>query len=109
MTKALAKKEDGAVAISDETPDWMEKDGGKGLDKFDASDIEIPRLVLLQSLSPQVVDGDEKPGVFYHSVLEEAIGTELLIVPICMTKAYILWKPLHEGGGILARADDGIH
>lgn len=109
MSKAVVKKASTEVAIAEESPDWMSKDAGSGLDKFDASDIEIPRLVLLQSLSPQVTDGDEQPGVFYHSVLEEALGSEIRIVPICLTKAYILWKPRHEGGGILARADDGIH
>ena len=109
MSKAVAKKESGVVSLVEETPDWMSKDAGQGVEGMDASDVEIPRLVLLQSLSKQVVDGDERPGVFYHSVLEDSLGDKLRIIPVYVTKSFILWKPRHEGGGILARADDGVN
>lgn len=92
-------------------PDFMKGDAGKGVENLGQGDMEIPRLVLLQALSPQVTDGDYKAGQFYHTILEEVIGDEngLLIVPIFADIRYILWNPRHAGGGILARADDGIH
>ena len=46
----VAKVEGGAVAV---IPDFMKKDAGKGVENLSSADLEIPRLQLLQSLSPQ--------------------------------------------------------
>lgn len=106
----VAEIKDNAVAVvADFTPEWMKDMAGQGVEEVDVSDLEIPRLQLLQSLSPEVVDGDEKPGVFYHSVLEEELGKDVLIIPVYTDVRYILWRPRHDGGGILARSDDGKH
>jgi len=99
----------GEVAIAEQTPEWMRKHSHEGTENVGSGDVEIPRLQLLQALSPEVTDGDEKPGVFYHSVLEEALGKQVRVIPIYTDIRYILWRPRHEGGGILARADDGVH
>ena len=110
IKKDVAKVEDPApLTVAENTPDFMKQYAGQGTESVAASDVEIPRLQLLQSLSKEVTDGDEKPGHFYHSVLEEAIGKNLNIIPIFTDIRYILWRPRHEGGGILARADDGVH
>lgn len=114
MTKKneVAKVEEKTTAVAMVVPDFMKADAGKGTEALTAADLEIPRLILLQSLSPEVTEGDERPGGFYHTILEETIapkGEALRIVPIFSEIRYILWRPRHEGGGILARADDGIH
>lgn len=103
------KKGNTEIAVADSTPDFMKDYAGQGTESVDAKDVEIPRLQLLQSLSKEVTDGDESPGHFFHSVLEESIGKGLKIIPIFTDIRYILWRPRHEGGGILARADDGKH
>lgn len=114
-TKPKAKKQEVAVskgnqvAVAAAVPDFMKQYAGQGTEHLDQQDVEIPRLQLLQSLSPQVQDGDHKAGHFYHTIAEEALGNELKIVPLFVTKRYLLWRPRHEGGGILARADDGKH
>lgn len=107
----VAKADTKGTAVDSPLPDFMKGDAGKGTENLGSADMEIPRLVLLQSLSPEVVDGDFKAGTFYHTVLEETVGDgkELRIVPIYADIRYILWRPRHEGGGILARADDGVH
>lgn len=109
-TNVPAKVEEKGTALA--APDFMKQDAGKGTETLKSSDLEVPRLILLQSLSPQVTDGDERPGTFYHSVLERALnekGAPLRVVPIMVDVKYMLWRPRHEGGGILARADDGVH
>lgn len=109
--KAVAKKEAKSteVAVATDTPEFMKGAAGKGTENLSSADVEIPRITLLHSLSREVMDGDEKPGVFYHTILEEAIGNKLRIVPVFVAIRYLLWRPRHEGGGILARADDGVH
>lgn len=109
-SKVPAKVEEKSTAVMTAAPPFMKQDSGKGMENLKASDLEIPRLILLQSLSPQVTEGDERPGTFYHTILEEAIGEKgqpLRIVPIFADIKFILWRPRHEGGGILARADQG--
>ncbi len=109
MTKAVAKKKTTEVATSGAAPDFMKGHEGRGSENIGAKDVEVPRITLLQSLSPEVTDGDQKPGEFYHSIAEITLGKELKIIPVFVSKRYLLWKPRHEGGGILARADDGVH
>lgn len=105
-SKEVAVKKESSNALAS-VPDFMKQDVGLGVEALGAGDMEVPRLIVLQSLSPEVVDGDEKPGSFYHTILEEALGKELRMVIVYADIKYILWKPRHEGGGILARSDDG--
>lgn len=109
MTKKneVAKKEDNALVA---VPDFMKGDAGLGTENLRSEDLEIPRLQVLQSLSPEVADGDEKAGALYHTVLEKALADkneELKVVVIYSDIRYMLWRPRHEGGGILARAEKG--
>lgn len=111
-TEVATVKGASTTLVAASSPDFMRKDAGKGVENLSTSDLEIPRLVLLQSLSEEVTEGDEKAGSFYHTILEESLASKseaLKIVPIWADIRYILWRPRHEGGGILARADDGVH
>jgi hypothetical protein len=37
------------------------------------------------------------------------MGTKLRVVPILYRRQWTLWRPLHQGGGVIARASDGMH
>jgi len=104
MAKSVAKKETSEVSI----PDYLAQYSGEGTENV--SDLTIvPRIKLLQGLSPEVIDDDKKAGDFYHTVAETSMGSALQIVPVFVSQSVILWRPRKDGGGILARADDGIH
>ena len=93
-------------------PEHMRKDIGKGLENLSQGDYEMPRLKLLQGISPELLEKDGlKAGWFYHTLTEDRVGENngLRVVPIYIDKRYVLWRPRHDGGGILARADDGVH
>jgi hypothetical protein len=90
-------------------PDFMKGHRGEGLEGLGTGDYELPRIKLLQALSPEVQDGFGKAGQFFHTILEESFDSPLTIVPVHLSKMYILWRPRVDGGGILARADDGEH
>ncbi len=108
-TKAVAVKEGTAVS-TDVVPDFMKGYKGQGVENITANDIETPRIKLLQGVSEEIkIFDNAKPGEFWHSVAEMSLGPNPRIVPIYVDLRAILWRPRHEGGGILARADDGQH
>jgi len=80
-----------------------------GKDSYDATDLIIPRVTLLQGISPAVMAGEAPNGHFWHTINEIDLGDSLRVVPILHRKQVTLWNPLHMGGGVVARASDGLH
>lgn len=106
----VAKSADAPLPAVQQVPDWMKDKGRGGIDKLTAADMEVPRIKLIQAISPELTEHNVlKPGDFWHTLGEQSLGKAMLIVPIYIDKRYILWKPRKAGGGILARADDGTH
>ncbi len=88
----------------------MRDDAGKGLANIGNDDIVIPRLKLMQGLSPELQEFDGlRIGNFFHPAAEFIFDAPFKAVPLYYDKRYILWQPRDMGGGILARADDGVH
>lgn len=91
-------------------PDFMREIAGPtGQENIDASDVNIPRLKLGQSMTPEVKDKLAEEGDFIHNITRQVIipaGTTAAIIPICYSKQFILWRDRKDqGGGILARAN----
>ena len=106
MSKTIAKKE--STQISEQVPDYLAKYAGEGTENV--SDLTIvPRIKLLQGLSPEVVDSGERAGEFWHTVGEASLGSSIQMVPVYVSQSVLLWRPRKDGGGILARADNGKH
>jgi len=81
-----------------------------GKENIERGDMIIPRVALAQSTHEWVEEEKVKAGSFYHTVLEQDLGKSLDdLVIVHHSKRWNLWKPRHEGGGILARASDGRH
>lgn len=101
-----------AVATRDEDvmPAFMKGDVGRGMEGIGRDDIEVPRLKLMQALSPELQEyNDMRPGMFLHTSSEHIFKGPFRAVPVFVDKRYLLWNPRDSGGGILARADDGMH
>ncbi len=76
--------------------------------EFEREDLTIPRLQLLQSMSPEVDDGLGKPGDLFVKGQNRNLGkADLEFIPLMRSKSRILWKDLSQGGGILCQAHDG--
>jgi len=76
----------------------------------DSSDRIIPRIKLIQAISPELIDFPEaKAGQFWHTIGQENLGPIIRAVPIIIRKSFVLWAPRNDDRGILARAMDGIH
>lgn len=91
-------------------PAHMRGDVDMGKESIDQSDMDIPRLKLIQGLSKELqLYDDLRPGHFFHTASETIFDEAFRVVPVFMDKQYILWRPLEDGGGILARSPDAIH
>jgi hypothetical protein len=76
----------------------------------DSSDRIIPRIKLIQAISPELQDFPEaKAGQFWHTIAQENIGPTIKAIPVIIRKSYVLWAPRNDDRGILARAMDGVH
>jgi len=80
-----------------------------GKENIDISDMIVPRVGLMQAINPEVIAGKVESGNFFHSVSEEDLGPEIDLVVLHHSKRYTLWRPRHDGGGVLARASDGLN
>jgi len=102
----VAKKQNTEVAVFDDS--ILLADAGAGLENVTRDDLIIPRLSILQALSPQVnkrdgayIEGAEQGSIFdnvANSVHDGATG--LIVVPISFRKAHLEWKA--DRGGFVA-------
>lgn len=102
-------KTDVAVATKsdDQLPDFLKGKNFTNDDNFDSSDVVIPRIKLLQGISPEIASFDNaKIGDFWHTGLDEPLGANFKFVIADRRKKYLLSAPMEDGQGVLARADD---
>jgi len=80
---------------------------GRGFEKVNLEKVIMPRVKLMQALSPELQDEDYdfKAGDFIHGLLMEKLPSKF--IPISAWDAQTLFKPREEGGGILCRSLDG--
>ncbi len=89
-------------------PALLKDHGGPG--GLGVGDVEVPRLKLLQASSPELAEfNNARQGEFWHSLIDQRLGSTVRICPIYINWCFFLWRPREAGGGILARADDGKH
>ena len=85
----------------------------KGFEDVEFSDITIPRVNLLQALSPLVVspeNEDYRAGQLINSATQQIIakpGAEVYLQFISFYKSRILWFPKSEGGGVRCMSSNG--
>ena len=91
-------------------PDYLrDMVGHKKIGNLDESDRVVPRVQLLQAISPEVTEYENaKPGTFWHNLAAENLGSTLMAVPIVMRKSLVLWAPRGDERGILARSNDCV-
>ena len=106
---AVAVKSENAVAVND---DFFSSVAGSGLENVRSNDLIIPRLTLLQALSPQVQP--KKPEYIMGAQVGDIcdVGTQeifeapLLFLPVHYVKQYLEWAPRSSGKGLVAIHDD---
>lgn len=101
--KEIAKQDTTDLAI-DTRPDWM-KDSNRGSENVTNNDITLPRLQIIQDLSPQhkknkpeYIDGAEA-GMVFNTVSNELYELPLQFIPVHYEVEYNIWKDQDCGGG----------
>jgi hypothetical protein len=114
----MAKKD---VAVASQTglaerPDWM-GDSSRGSEEVTINDLTIPRLSIIQDLSPQrkknaaeYIEGAEE-GMLFNTVTNQLYTEPVLFVPVYFRMEWIVWKHRDAGGGFVgayATQDDAV-
>lgn len=112
----VAVKPENAIA----RPSFL-KAGARGQENVGSADLVIPRLELIQDLSPArkrdnpaYIEGAQE-GMLFNNVTRELYGTEVTVVPVYFKKEWLIWKDRKSGGGFRgafdskAEAETAIH
>jgi hypothetical protein len=78
---------------------------GRGNENIDVSDLIIPRLEIVQALSPckqkrdpqYIEDADD--GMLYNNVTRELYGDSVTVLPIYFRKEYLVWVDRKKSDG----------
>lgn len=93
----LAKREEAELVANSNVP--------LGFEDEDASDITIPRVKVINALSPERKDKIADEGDILNSLTKEKLNGKVFI-PVFMFKNIIWWKDRADGGGIKAISRD---
>lgn len=105
-SKDLVQAGSGALTVGINDID-IGSDSGAGADTMTADDLVIPRIGIVQSLSPQrqktkpeFIEGAEE-GMFYENVSKRLFKGEegIIVVPIQFDKIYLEWYDRKSGKG----------
>jgi hypothetical protein len=115
MTKSVAKKQEAVPAF---LKDAM--NDNRGNENVGQDDLIIPRLCIIQALSPEIkkkdpayIEGAEQ-GMLFNSVSRKLYGNSVTVIPVMYEKPYLLWKDRKLGGGFggsfktMAEANEAI-
>jgi len=102
----LVKVESTEVVLQNDIPEWLrDKKGNRGAENVGSSDVIIPRIELIQALSPArkktdpaYIEGADE-GMLYNNVTRELYGESVTVVPVYYAKQYLVWKDRKLGGG----------
>lgn len=86
-------------------PAHVDMKKGRGSEDVSIEDVALPRLAIVQDLSPQhkkskpeYIDGAE-PGMIFNTVSAELYGQKAFVVPVYYEKEWVIWKDISKGGG----------
>lgn len=106
MAKAVQKTESPKSAVVVSEVDVFSGMTDTGYENVTARDLIIPRLTILQGLSPQVSRGkpeyDEaaKVGDIYDVGLQERFPDGIVFIPVYYQKQWLEWAPRQSGKGL---------
>ena len=101
----MTKKSEIAKATTEQLPAYMQQGEARGSEAVTTDDLSIPRLDVIQALSPQrkksdpaYIEGAEE-GMLFNSVTQVLYGAAVTFVPVFFRKEWLVWKDRDSGGG----------
>lgn len=95
------EESENALTLAPELLDMVSSDAGEGLNDMGADDFAIPRIGIIQSLSPQrssqkpeYIEGCVEGQIFENVTKKLWKGDEgIVVIPVAYSPAYIEWHP----------------
>ena len=100
------KKDKKDLAINEENMLANQYDAPLGFEDEDANDMIIPRVKVIQTLSPERKDKLAAEGDIINSLTKEKLNGKVFI-PVFKFNNHIWWRDRSDGGGIKCIARDG--
>lgn len=98
----MVKKETQPAVVQEVTSPVIHQEPTGLAPNISAHDLRLPRIALLQALSPQLNENDKlRAGMFYNTLLQEEIPAPLVFTPIFAFRNAIKYNPREQGGGII--------
>jgi hypothetical protein len=100
------REEAGALATADRD-DFFGAQAGAGFENVTAADMIVPRLTILQALSPQLKKGKPEyiEGAEEGDIVDVGTGDlfkgPILFLPVYYRKDYLEWAPRNSGKGLV--------
>lgn len=103
---AVAEDNGALILIGDQHDlSHIKKGPARGSENVGVEDLVIPRLEIIQSQSPEVVEGqpefkkENRPGDLFNSVTGQNYGREVFLIPVTYNKQWLVWRSRTKGGG----------
>lgn len=95
-----------ALATGNDIPEWLKKGEARGNENVESNDIILPRVSVIQALSPQLKKNDPKRiegaemGRLFNTLTNEMYGEDgIIFVPVLFRKEWIAFGDREKGGG----------
>lgn len=104
---------DSEIALSDARPDFM-KANDRGNEDVSIDDLTIPRIDVIQDLSPQIKESKPeyiegaKVGMLFNTVTNKLYPGGIIFVPVFFRKEWVVWKDIKAGGGFKGAFDSEL-
>lgn len=106
------KTEVATLAVNDMLPSFIKTNTSRGSEEVSSQDVSIPRLSIIQDLSPQrkknndkYIDGAEE-GMIFNTATNELFKGAINIIPVYFRKEWVVWKLHNLGGGFFGSFDN---
>lgn len=92
------KEQNSEVLVQSQLPDYIKQGEGRGSENVTTDDLIIPRLELIQGLSPAVKRGDQgyidgaQSGMYNNSVTRQLYGETCTVIPVHFSVQHIVWR-----------------
>lgn len=105
--EVAVKKEEptSLILVQDQVPDYLLNAKGRGSENVTMEDMVIPRLEIVQGLSPAVKRGDPgfiqgaQMGMMNNSVTRKLYGDAAFVIPVYYTKQWSVWRKRKDEDG----------
>lgn len=95
---SVAKRNEDDFTIVANRPDYIPEGSGRGNENVTTDDLVIPRLEIVQAISPAVIKNDPKfikgaaAGMLNNSVTRQLYGESVTVIPVFFNVQWLVWR-----------------